>query len=67
MIYEIETVEKVLVSQRVYSRVEADSEEEALQKAKDGSNDIDIYDEEIEDDLGVQEIVSRNVVDCYEE
>lgn len=57
------TVER-LIKENIYVTVEADTEEEALQKLINGSYDYE--DSEEIDDLGIQEILNKEITDVYD-
>ena len=55
---------KRLIKENVYVTVEADSEEEALECLKEGNYEYE--DSEEVDDLGVVEILNREITDVYD-
>jgi hypothetical protein len=55
---------KRLIKENMYVTVEADTEEEALKELKDGNYEYE--DSEEVDDLGVVEILNREITDVYE-
>lgn len=65
MLYRGCITNKRIIKENVYVKVEADSEEEALELLKEGNFD-DYEDSEEIDDLGVLETMYVEIVDCYD-
>ena len=64
MLYTGRITQKRLIKEEIYVTVEADSEEEALEYLKEGNYDIE--DSKTVDDLGVVEILNREITDVYD-